>query len=104
MLSGLPVVFSLSPVPSCSHPSLLRLRGCSRPSTHWFPTETRQLQRIQTVLPIVFGIISISMPAGVNIYFIVSGFIRIAQQELIHRFDPNIGASFFSHRARTRPA
>jgi membrane protein insertase Oxa1/YidC/SpoIIIJ len=44
------------------------------------------------------------VPAGVNIYFIVSGIVRLAQQELIHRFDPSIRASLHADRARTRPA
>jgi membrane protein insertase Oxa1/YidC/SpoIIIJ len=66
--------------------------------------QTRQGKRMKRVLPIVFAIIYISVPAGVNIYFIVSGFIRIAQQELIHRFDPGIRESLHALRARTRPA
>jgi YidC/Oxa1 family membrane protein insertase len=65
--------------------------------------QTRQLQRVQKALPIVFAVIYITVPAGVNIYFLVSGLIRVVQQELIFRFDPHIRQSLHALRARTRP-
>jgi YidC/Oxa1 family membrane protein insertase len=36
----------------------------------------------------MFGFISYSIAAGVNIYFLMSSLFRIAQQELMYRFDP----------------
>jgi YidC/Oxa1 family membrane protein insertase len=65
---------------------------------------SRQMQRIQKALPIVSAILYVSVPAGVNIYFMVSGFVRLAQQELIHRFDPSVRAAQHAHRTRTNPA
>lgn len=47
-----------------------------------------QAQMLQKYTPIIFGIIYISIPAGVNVYFIVSSLFRIGQQELMYRHDP----------------
>ena len=47
-----------------------------------------QAQMLQKYTPIIFGIIYISIPAGVNLYFIVSSLFRIGQQELMYRHDP----------------
>ncbi|MBW3668111.1 MAG: YidC/Oxa1 family membrane protein insertase [Actinobacteria bacterium] len=47
-----------------------------------------QMQMMTRVMPIVFGFISFSIAAGVNVYFLVSALFRIAQQEFMYRFDP----------------
>lgn len=47
-----------------------------------------QMQMMTRVMPIVFGVISFSIAAGVNVYFLVSALFRIAQQEFMYRFDP----------------
>lgn len=47
-----------------------------------------QAQMLQKYTPIIFGVIYISIPAGVNLYFIVSSLFRIGQQELMYRHDP----------------
>jgi YidC/Oxa1 family membrane protein insertase len=47
-----------------------------------------QMQIVQRVMPLMFGFISYSIAAGVNIYFLVSSLFRITQQELMYRFDP----------------
>ena len=49
-----------------------------------------QAQMIQKIFPIMFGVISLSIPAGVVVYFIVSNLFRIAQQGLMYRFDPQL--------------
>ena len=49
-----------------------------------------QAMMIQKVFPVLFGFISFSIPAGVVVYFLVSNLFRIAQQELMYRFDPVI--------------
>jgi YidC/Oxa1 family membrane protein insertase len=65
---------------------------------------SHQAQRIQKALSIVFAFIYVSVPAGVNLYLVISGLIRIAQQELIHRFDPDVRALLRARPARTNPA
>lgn len=47
-----------------------------------------QMQMMQRIMPLMFGFISYSIAAGVNIYFLMSSLFRIAQQELMYRFDP----------------
>ena len=49
-----------------------------------------QAQMIQKIFPVMFGLISLSIPAGVVVYFIVSNLFRIAQQGLMYRFDPQL--------------
>jgi YidC/Oxa1 family membrane protein insertase len=51
-----------------------------------------QMQIMQKVMPAFFGFISFSIAAGVNVYFLVSALFRIAQQELMYRFDPVLAA------------
>jgi YidC/Oxa1 family membrane protein insertase len=52
-----------------------------------------QMQTMQRVMPIFFALIYISIPAGVNIYFIVSSLFRIAQQDGMYRWDPSLQAA-----------
>jgi YidC/Oxa1 family membrane protein insertase len=49
-----------------------------------------QAQMIQKIFPVLFGVISLSIPAGVVVYFIVSNLFRIAQQGLMYKFDPQL--------------
>ena len=49
-----------------------------------------QAQMIQKIFPIMFGVISLSIPAGVVVYFIVSNLVRISQQALMYKFDPQL--------------
>jgi YidC/Oxa1 family membrane protein insertase len=49
-----------------------------------------QQQIMLKVLPVFFGLISLNIPAGVNVYFLVSALFRIAQQGAMYRFDPTL--------------
>jgi YidC/Oxa1 family membrane protein insertase len=60
-----------------------------------------QMQQMQKIFPLFFAIIYISIPAGVNIYFIVSSMFRIGQQEAMYRWDPHIQTSMHQLRARS---
>ncbi|HZT66181.1 MAG TPA: YidC/Oxa1 family membrane protein insertase [Acidimicrobiales bacterium] len=51
-----------------------------------------QAKMMQRVMPVVFGFISISIPAGVNVYFLVSSLFRIGQQEFMYAYDPVLSA------------
>ena len=44
-----------------------------------------QMQIIGKVMPVVFGFISISIPAGVVLYFLTSNLWQIGQQEVVYR-------------------
>ncbi len=59
-----------------------------------------QMQMMTKVMPAVFGVISLSIAAGVNVYFLVSGLFRIVQQGAMYRFDPTLAAHA---KERTKP-
>ncbi|MDA8196296.1 MAG: YidC/Oxa1 family membrane protein insertase [Actinomycetota bacterium] len=47
-----------------------------------------QQAAIMKYTPLIYGVIYIGIPAGVNLYFVVSSLFRIAQQEFMWRRDP----------------
>jgi YidC/Oxa1 family membrane protein insertase len=51
-----------------------------------------QMQVMQRVMPLLFGFISYSIAAGINVYFLVSSLFRIGQQGFMYRFDPVLKA------------
>jgi YidC/Oxa1 family membrane protein insertase len=58
-----------------------------------------QAQMMQRIFPLFFGLISINIQAGVNVYFLVSALCRIAQQSAMFRYDPVLRRQL--HLART---
>ncbi len=61
-----------------------------------------QMQQMQKIMPIIFAVIYIAIPAGVNVYFIVSSLFRIGQQEYMYRRDPHIRESLAKLNARSK--
>ncbi len=61
-----------------------------------------QMQQMQKIMPLIFAVIYISIPAGVNVYFIISSLFRIGQQEFMYKRDPQILASMEHLRTRTK--
>jgi YidC/Oxa1 family membrane protein insertase len=51
-----------------------------------------QMQIMQRVFPLISGLISFSLPAGVVLYFLVSNLFRIGQQSLMYRLDPALAS------------
>jgi YidC/Oxa1 family membrane protein insertase len=51
-----------------------------------------QMQMMTKIFPLISGLISFSLPAGVVLYFLVSNLFRIAQQSLMYRLDPSLSA------------
>jgi YidC/Oxa1 family membrane protein insertase len=49
------------------------------------PAANKQMGTVMKILPIFFGLISLSFPAGLVLYFLVSNTWRLGQQELIFR-------------------
>jgi YidC/Oxa1 family membrane protein insertase len=49
------------------------------------PQASKQLGTVMKVLPVFFGVISLSFPAGLVLYFFVSNLFRLGQQEVIFR-------------------
>jgi YidC/Oxa1 family membrane protein insertase len=61
-----------------------------------------QMQQMQKVMPLIFAVIYIAIPAGVNVYFIVSSLFRISQQEFMYRRDPHLRASMAKLHERSK--
>lgn len=59
-----------------------------------------QMQAVQKLMPLFFVFFYIVLPAGVGIYFIVSGLFRIGQQEYMYKHDPKIVATIGELRKR----
>lgn len=55
--------------------------------------QQRQMQTFTKVLPVVFGFISYSLLAGVDLYIAAGQVVRIGQQALIFRLDEGRGSS-----------
>jgi YidC/Oxa1 family membrane protein insertase len=49
------------------------------------PQASKQMGTVMKILPVFFGIISLSFPAGLVLYFFVSNLFRLGQQEVIFR-------------------
>ncbi|MHB8190167.1 MAG: YidC/Oxa1 family membrane protein insertase [Ferrimicrobium sp.] len=56
--------------------------------------------KLQQGTTLIFGFIYLEMPAGVVVYFLVSGIIRITQQELMWRHDPVLRAHSIEARRK----
>jgi YidC/Oxa1 family membrane protein insertase len=52
--------------------------------------QSAQLQMMTKIFPAFFGIISLSIQAALNVYFLVSGAFRVAQQGAMYRWDPTL--------------
>jgi YidC/Oxa1 family membrane protein insertase len=52
----------------------------------------QQMQAVNRVMPLFSGLISLQLPGGVTLYFLVSNLFRIAQQGLMYRYDPHLKA------------
>lgn len=49
-----------------------------------------QAAMMNRVFPVITGMISLSLPAGIGVYFVVSNLFRILQQEAMYRWDPHV--------------
>ncbi|HEX2700355.1 MAG TPA: YidC/Oxa1 family membrane protein insertase [Acidimicrobiales bacterium] len=56
-----------------------------------------QQQVLLKVMPGFFGLISLSIPAAVNVYFLVSALFRVSQTAAMYRFDPTLAAHAEKH-------
>jgi YidC/Oxa1 family membrane protein insertase len=53
-------------------------------------TTSPRSQQLQRAFPLLSGVIYLSIPAAMTIYFVVSSIVRIGQQELLYRRDPRL--------------
>ena len=52
----------------------------------------QQMQTVNRIMPLFSGLISLQLPGGVTLYFLVSNLFRISQQGLMYKFDPHLKA------------
>jgi YidC/Oxa1 family membrane protein insertase len=97
--SRVPIIAMIVVAVALQYVQMKQLSGRNRAAAEVSP----QMQQIQRFWPLIFAVIYISIPAGVNVYFIISSLFRIVQQELIYRRDPQVHASLASLRAQTGP-
>jgi YidC/Oxa1 family membrane protein insertase len=74
----------------------------SRQAQRRTPQTNKQMAAVMKVLPVAFGIFSLQFPAGLVLYFCVSNFWRLGQQEVIFRRYGT--AANPTHRASVKPA
>ncbi len=65
--------------------------------------EFPQMQRMLKFLPLLMAVVYISLPAGVCVYLITAGLIRVVQQVVMYPRDSHIQRSLARIRAQTRP-
>ncbi len=58
----------------------------------------KQMQQMTKVMPLMYLVFGFTLPAGLNVYFLVSSVFRIGQQTLIYRMDPTLSPG---HASRT---
>ena len=50
----------------------------------------KQMQQMTKVYPLMYLVFGFTLPAGLNVYFLVSSTFRIAQQAIIYKMDPSL--------------
>lgn len=50
----------------------------------------KQMQQMTKVMPLMYLVFGFTLPAGLNVYFLVSSLFRIGQQTLIYKLDPTL--------------
>jgi YidC/Oxa1 family membrane protein insertase len=50
----------------------------------------KQMQQMTKVMPLMYLVFGFTLPAGLNVYFLVSSLFRIGQQSLIYKLDPTL--------------
>ncbi len=58
-----------------------------------------QMQTVTRIMPLMYGVFSLAFPAGLVVYFVASGAVRIVQQWAMYRFDPKLSEHVKDSRA-----
>jgi YidC/Oxa1 family membrane protein insertase len=58
----------------------------------------KQMQQMTKIMPLMYLVFGFTLPAGLNVYFLVSSIFRIGQQTLIYKMDPSLSPG---HGSRT---
>jgi YidC/Oxa1 family membrane protein insertase len=52
----------------------------------------KQMQQMTRIMPLMYLVFGFTLPAGLNVYFLVSSVFRIVQQTLIYKMDPTLSS------------
>jgi YidC/Oxa1 family membrane protein insertase len=102
LVEKLPIVAMVLVAVALQYVQMKQLSGRNPQGSQANP-QAQQMQKMQKIFPVFFALIYISIPAGVNVYFIISAAFRICQQELMYRRDPHIRSTLERLRGRTDP-
>lgn len=50
----------------------------------------KQMQQMTKIMPLMYLVFGFTLPAGLNVYFLISSIFRIGQQALIYKMDPSL--------------
>lgn len=50
----------------------------------------KQMQQMTKIMPLMYLVFGFTLPAGLNVYFLISSIFRIGQQSLIYKMDPSL--------------
>jgi YidC/Oxa1 family membrane protein insertase len=62
----------------------------------------KQMQQMTKVMPLMYLVFGFTLPAGLNVYFLVSSLFRIGQQTLIYKLDPTLSPGHGSRTLESR--
>ncbi len=62
----------------------------------------KQMQQMTKIMPLMYLVFGFTLPAGLNVYFLVSSLFRIGQQTLIYKLDPTLTPGHGSRTLESR--
>lgn len=62
----------------------------------------KQMQQMTKIMPLMFLVFGFTLPAGLNVYFLISSIFRIGQQTLIYKMDPTLSPGHGSRTLESR--
>ena len=62
----------------------------------------KQMQQMTKIMPLMYLVFGFTLPAGLNVYFLISSIFRIGQQTLIYKMDPTLSPGHASRTLESR--
>jgi YidC/Oxa1 family membrane protein insertase len=62
----------------------------------------KQMQQMTKIMPLMYLVFGFTLPAGLNVYFLISSIFRIGQQTLIYKMDPSLSPGHGSKTLESR--
>jgi YidC/Oxa1 family membrane protein insertase len=62
----------------------------------------KQMQQMTKIMPLMYLVFGFTLPAGLNVYFLISSIFRIGQQTLIYKMDPTLSPGHGSRTLESR--